>query len=314
MLSRRPFRTRPTFFPGPWGGQWLRGRLGVETTAPNLAWSYELISPEAGIVLGGLEVGFELLMAQESETVLGVDVAARFGRVFPLRFDYLDTLGGGHLSIQCHPARTTRAVFGLDFTQLESYYVMETTPGAKVFLGLRGDADVDAFERTRVPRWTDGLRPRAPRAGHDAERHRLYLIPAGTVHASGAGNVVLEISATPYLYTLRFYDWLRTSLDGRCAPSTWSTRSPTRPGAARRLRPPRPDSETPPSERATAGPSSTSGGLPELFYAVHRLDFDGAVADDTRGRFHVLNLVEGDEIAIETAAGDAIRSRTRRRS
>jgi hypothetical protein len=47
------------------------------------------------------------------------------------------------------------------------------------------------------------------------------------------------------------------------------------------------------------------GGLPELFYGVHRLELDGEVRDDTRGRFHVLNLVEGDEVAIETAAGDA---------
>ena len=53
---------------------------------------------------------------------------------------------------------------------------------------------------------------------HPAERHRLYLIPAGTPHASGAGNVVLEISATPYLYTLRFYDWLRRDLDGELRP------------------------------------------------------------------------------------------------
>ena len=53
---------------------------------------------------------------------------------------------------------------------------------------------------------------------HPAEQHRLYLIPAGTPHASGAGNVVLEISATPYLYTLRFYDWLRRDLDGELRP------------------------------------------------------------------------------------------------
>ena len=67
-LARRPFRTRPTFLPGPWGGQWLRDRLGISTEAPNLAWSYELITPESGIVLGAdetIEVGFELLMAAE---------------------------------------------------------------------------------------------------------------------------------------------------------------------------------------------------------------------------------------------------------
>lgn len=307
VLSRRPFRTRPSFFPGPWGGQWLRGRLRVETTAPNLAWSYELISTEAGILLGDLEIGFELLMAQESATVLGPEVAARFGRVFPIRFDYLDTLDGGHLSIQCHPREDyARRVFGLDFTQLESYYVMEATPGAKVFLGLRGDVDVAAFERdARAALNGRGFDPERHVQTHDSQRHRLYLIPAGTVHASGAGNVVLEVSATPYLYTLRFYDWLRTGLDGRLravhVEHAFANLDPARRGDSvirDLIQEPRP---------VRAGDRWTEldlGGLPELFYAVHRLDFDGVVAEDTRGRFHLLNLVEGDEIVIETAAGD----------
>jgi mannose-6-phosphate isomerase class I len=45
------------------------------------------------------------------------------------------------------------------------------------------------------------------------------------------------------------------------------------------------------------------GCLPELFYAVHRLDFEGEVQDETRGRFHVLNLVDGSEATIETESG-----------
>ena len=43
-LAGRPFRTRPTFLPGPWGGQWLRNRLRIPTDAPNLAWSYALMN------------------------------------------------------------------------------------------------------------------------------------------------------------------------------------------------------------------------------------------------------------------------------
>ena len=119
---------------------------------------------------------------------------------------------------------------------------------------------------------------------HPAEQHRLYLIPAGTPHASGAGNVVLEISATPYLYTLRFYDWLRRDLDGELRPvhveHAFANLDPrparatpcARPdaGAARRAR------------RATAGRSSRSATLPELFFAVHRLDFDGRGRRTTR--------------------------------
>jgi mannose-6-phosphate isomerase class I len=313
-LAARPFRTRPTFLPGPWGGQWLRRVLGVETDTPNLAWSYELITPESGILLGArdpAEVGFELLMAEHADQVLGPAVAQRFGQSFPIRFDYLDTLDGGHLSIQCHPSeKYMRETFGLPYTQHETYYVMVTTPGAKIFLGLRDDADLDAFraETERAEQPGHAFEPERYLQTQPAEQHRLYLIPAGTPHASGAGNVVLEISATPYLYTLRFYDWLRRDLDGELRPvhlrHAFSNLDPRRRGdAVRRELVPEPT-----LVRDGEGWAELAlGRLSELFFAVHRLDFADEVADDTSGRFHALNLAAGEEVEVETAAGDVHR-------
>ena len=309
-LAAAPFRTRPTFLPGPWGGQWLRRALGVATDAPNLAWSYELITPESGILLGApepAEVGFELLMAQNAEEVLGEAVAERFGESFPIRFDYLDTVDGGDLSIQCHPSEAyMRETFGLPYTQHETYYVMVTTPGAKIFLGLREDADLDAF-RSEAEQAEDPGRAFEPERyleTHPAVQHRLYLIPAGTPHASGAGNVVLEISATPYLYTLRFYDWLRRDLDGDLRPvhlkHAFSNLDPRRRGKAvrRELIP------EPVIMREGPGWAELAlSTLPELFFVVHRLDFTDEIADDTFGRFHTLNLVAGEQVDIVTAAG-----------
>jgi len=309
-LAGTPFRTRPTFLPGPWGGQWLRDELGISTDAPNLAWSYELITPESGILLGTddlVEVGFELLMAAEGERVLGAELAARFGVSFPVRFDYLDTLGGGHLSIQCHPSEEyMRETFGLPYTQDETYYVMVTVPGAEIFLGLREDADLDAF-RVEAERAEDPgleLEPERYLQTHPAIQHRLYLIPAGTAHASGAGNVVLEISATPYLYTLRFYDWLRRDLEGELRPvhlaHAFSNLDPSRSGKSvrRELIP-----EPKPIRQGDDWCELELGRLPDLFFAVHRLDFEEAVEEDTEGRFHVLNLVAGEKIEIESGAG-----------
>ena len=308
-LAGRPFRPRPTFLAGPWGGQWLRNRLRIETEEPNLAWSYELITPESGILLGdgpdSIEVGFELLMSLEGRRVLGAELAERFGVSFPIRFDYLDTLDGGHLSLQCHPRSTyARETFGLDYTQHESYYVMETTPGGSVFLGLRDDADLDAF-KAAAERAEEGVELDAGRylLTHEAQKHRLYLIPAGTPHASGAGNVVLEISATPYLYTLRFYDWLRRDLEGRLRPvhvrHAFANVDGRRRGHA--------VAELIPEPRVLRHGDGFAelelGRHPDLFFAVHRHDFTGEVDDDTGGRFHVLNLVEGDDVQIETAAG-----------
>jgi mannose-6-phosphate isomerase class I len=313
-LAARPFRTRPTFLPGPWGGQWLRRVLGVETDTPNLAWSYELITPESGILLGArdpAEVGFELLMAEHAHQVLGPVVAQRFGQSFPIRFDYLDTLDGGHLSIQCHPSEEyMRETFGVAYTQHETYYVMVTTPGAKIFLGLRDDADLDAFraEAVRAEQPGHAFDPERYLQTQPAEQHRLYLIPAGTPHASGAGNVVLEISATPYLYTLRFYDWLRRDLDGELRPvhlrHAFSNLDPRRRGdAVRRELVPEPMVV----RNGEGWAELALGRLPELFFAVHRLDFAHEVADDTSGRFHALNLAAGEEVEVKTAAGDVHR-------
>jgi mannose-6-phosphate isomerase class I len=309
-VAGRPFRTRPTFLPGPWGGQWLRDTLGIATDAPNLAWSYELITPESGILLGTddpIEVGFELLMAAEGERVLGPELAQRFGVSFPIRFDYLDTFGGGDLSIQCHPSEEYMSkTFGLPYTQHETYYVVDTTPGAVIFLGMREDADIESFRRDAQRAEDSGLAmdPGGYLQKHPAVRHRLYLIPAGTPHASGAGNLVLEISATPYLYTLRFYDWLRRDLDGELRPvhlaHAFSNLDLRQSGAAvrRDLIP-----EPKPVRKGSGWVELELGRLPDVFYAVHRLDFEEAVEDDTAGRFHVLNLVAGEEAEIETAAG-----------
>jgi mannose-6-phosphate isomerase class I len=309
-LATSPFRTRPTYLPGPWGGQWLRRALGIVTDAPNLAWSYELITPESGILFGSphpIEVGFELLMAEQSERVLGPAVAKRFGRSFPIRFDYLDTLEGGNLSIQCHPSeRYMRETFGAPYTQHETYYVMDTEPGAKIFLGLREDVDLDSFRAEAEQAVAPGvaLEPERYLQTHPAEQHRLYLIPAGTPHASGAGNVVLEISATPYLYTLRFYDWLRRDLDGELRPvhlaHAFANLDPRRSGEGVRR-------ELVPEPRQIRGGAGwvelELGRLPDLFFAVHRLDFEESVADDTAERFHVLNLVAGDEVELEATSG-----------
>jgi mannose-6-phosphate isomerase class I len=296
-LAKRPFRVRPTFLPGPWGGRWLLDELGVEEDVPNLAWSYELITPQSGVLLDGLEAGFELLLAAAGRDVLGAEAEERFGSSFPIRFDYLDTLGGGHLSIQCHPTDSyAREVFGLPYTQHESYYVMTTEPGATVFHGLREDADVGAFraDAEAAARAGTPFDPARYLRAHPSEPHQLYLIPGGTPHASGAGNVVLEISATPYLYTLRFYDWLRRDLDGELRPvhiehafANLDGRGASGPVGA------------PSVLRAGDGWAElVLGRDPEIFFAVHRLDFEREAEDDTNGRFHVLNLVEGDVVEV----------------
>ena len=199
-----------------------------------------------------------------------------------------------------------RETFGLPYTQHETYYVVDTKPGAEIFLGLREDADLEAFRVEAESAEDPGLelQPERYLQTHPAVQHQLYLIPAGTAHASGADNLVLEISATPYLYTLRFYDWLRRDLEGELRPvhlaHAFSNLDPLRSGESVRR-------ELIPEPRTVRrGPDWVElelGRLPDLFFAVHRIDFEEAVDEDTAGRFHVLNLVAGEQVELESEQG-----------
>ncbi|MFB7714108.1 class I mannose-6-phosphate isomerase [Streptomyces sp. NPDC056105] len=315
QLARRPVRTRPYFNSTPWGGHWAQNELGFNPEARNTALGYELIAPEAGILVGTgpdaqAEVPFQLMCVLEPEAVLGADVHARFGTSFPIRFDYLDTVGGGNLSLHCHPREPyMRERFGWPYTQHETYYMTLGGDGAKVFLGLREDTDVDAFRKQVEQGATHGV-PMDPEDhvhAFPAERGQLYMIPAGTPHASGAGNLVLEISATPYLYSLRFYDWLRPDAEGNPRPLPYehgfaNLETGRRGEAVARDLVPRPRT----LREGEGWREEVLGALDEMFYEVRRyaLDTGAETDDDTAGRFHVLNVVEGDGVCVLTEGGD----------
>jgi mannose-6-phosphate isomerase class I len=312
-LSRQPFRTRPVFNSTPWGGHWAQDELGFNPEARNTALGYELIAPESGILLGSgsavVEIPLQFLVALHPDDVLGPHVHAQFGRSFPIRFDYLDTLGGGSLSVHCHPTeQDMREVFGWPYTQHESYYVMDSSDASVVYLGLRGDASTDDFLRCAQAADEHGIPFEIERfvQTFPARQHQLFLIPAGTPHASSAGNVVLEISATPYLYSLRFYDWLRTGQDGTRRPvhveHAFRNLNHTRrgPAVADAL------VQQPRILRGGAGwHEELIGALPEMFYTVRRLVLTeaGQVPQHTDGRFHVLTVVDGAGAVIEWSGG-----------
>jgi hypothetical protein len=313
-LARRPFRTRPTFNTVSWGGQWGRGVLGLNSERRNSGVGYELIAPESGALVGDdgadVEIPFQVIVEQCPTDVLGPDVHGRFGTSFPVRFDYLDTVDGGSLSVHCHPQAGYMArVFGWQYTQHETYYLMVAGDESHIFLGLRDGIDLDEFER-RAREASEQGRP------FDIERfvqtfpataHQLMAIPAGTPHGSGKGNVVLEVSATPYLYSLRFYDWLRRDDAGRQRPvhidHAFANLARQRTGARvahELVRPPQALRD------GNGWREETLCKLPDLFFEVRRLEFEpnATLPDDTDGRFHVLNVVDGSGVVLETEAGD----------
>lgn len=309
-LARQPFRTRPTFNTTPWGGHWAQRELGFNPDALNTALGYELIAPEAGVLIGSeggpvVELPFQLAVSAQPREFLGSPVHRVFGTSFPVRFDYLDTVGGGNLSVHCHPKQHyMRSVFGWPYTQHESYYVMVGSHQQEIYLGLRDGIDIAAFHREAERADHDGTPVEITKyvLSFPAGPHQLFLIPAGTPHGSGAGNLVLEVSATPYLYSLRFYDWLRRDAGGALRPvhveHAFANLDTSRTGraVARDLL------QAPCSKReGERWREELIGALPEMFFEVRRLVLQpGATAEQSpEGTFHVLNVVEGDGVVVE---------------
>ncbi|OGO32142.1 MAG: hypothetical protein A2Z16_02125 [Chloroflexi bacterium RBG_16_54_18] len=314
-LSFSAFRARPWFEPGPWGGQWIQENVPqLPRDVPNYAWSFELISPENGILLesGGrlLEVSFDMLMYYRYQAVLG-DFEGYFRCEFPIRFDFLDTFDGSNLSIQCHPrTRYIREHFGENITQDEAYYVLDCKPGAKIYLGFQKSIDPQAFRqqlelsaRENIPVEIDRYVNSIP-----ANRHDLVLIPAGTIHGSGKDNLILEISATPYIFTFKMYDWLRLDLDGKPRPLNIER-------AFENLVFDRKGKKV--LKELVSVPRMLSQGdgwkiihLPthvEHFYDVIRIEFDHQAEWQAQGSPLVMNLVEGGPVDIRTPNGRQLR-------
>jgi mannose-6-phosphate isomerase class I len=309
---KHPFRVVPFFDPGPWGGHWMERVCALpDDGAPNHAWCFDCVPEENSLLLGfgaeRVEVpALDLVLAHPKE-LLGEGVYARFGAEFPIRFDFLDTVGGGNLSLQVHPLTAyIREHFGMEYTQDESYYLLDAEAGAGVYLGLKEGIDPAAMLRD-LHRAQEGdfEFPAGQYVNRfPASKHDHFLIPAGTIHCSGKDSMVLEISATPYIFTFKLWDWGRLGLDGRPRPihlqdgaaniqwdrtTDWVRRS-----LINRVEP----------LAAGDGWRAERTGLHELeFIETRRHWFTGTVPHDTEGTVHVLNLVEGEEAVVESPTG-----------
>jgi mannose-6-phosphate isomerase class I len=220
-IAKSPFRTVPYFDPGPWGGQWMKDVCGLDKTKQNFAWSFDGVPEENSLLFKIDNEIFEIpsinLVFYKSTELLGEPVESRFGKEFPIRFDFLDTMEGGNLSLQVHPTtQYIRDTFGMNYTQDESYYMLDAKEDATVFLGLKTGIDTDEMIADLQHAQDTGGKFDAEKYVNvfPAKKHDHFLIPNGTIHCSGVNGMVLEISATPYIFTFKLYDWGRLGLDG----------------------------------------------------------------------------------------------------
>lgn len=226
QVSRRPFRLQPYFDPGVWGGQWMKEVCDLDRKQENYAWSFDGVPEENSLLMQYgehvLEVPAIDLVFYCPHELLGEHVHARFGTEFPIRFDFLDTMGGQNLSLQVHPlTEYIQEKFNMHYTQDESYYMLDAAEkDTYVYLGVKKGirpsemmSDLRRAQKGEITFPAEKYINKIP-----VKKHDHVWIPAGTVHCSGADTMVLEISATPYIFTFKLWDWGRVGLDGLPRP------------------------------------------------------------------------------------------------
>lgn len=210
MTGLAPFRLGPVLVERPWGGQRLAEYGKDLPEGVSIGESWELcdlpqhvvpaVDDPSSHVLDGPYAGARLrtVVAEAPEALLGAVPPTAEGR-FPLLFKLLDARE--HLSVQVHPHREYVAAHPEARLKTESWYILDADPGAVLYLDVTpstGVSDVEAVMGTPGIVPLLGERPAVPGAFHH--------VPAGLIHALGAGTFVAEVQ-TPSDTTFRIYDW-----------------------------------------------------------------------------------------------------------
>ena len=307
----QPFSLVPFFDPGPWGGQWMRDKFELDSDPENFAWCFNCVPEENSLLLQFGEVIFETpsinLVFFHPKELMGASVYSRFGDEFPIRFDFLDTMNGGNLSLQVHPlTEYIQEKFGMHYTQDESYYLLDAKPGAQVYLGLKNDVDkTQMFSELREAQEGKPFDADKYVATWEARKHDHFLIPAGTIHCSGNDSMVLEISATPYIFTFKLWDWGRLGIDGKPRPINVDhgenviQMDRTVDWVKKEL-----VNNIVELETGDGWREERTGLHDTEFIETRRHWFTKPVTHFTYGTVNVLNLVEGEQAVVESPTGD----------
>ena len=320
-LSQVPFRLKPVYLPGVWGGQYMKTLRNLPREMVNCSFSLEVVPQFQSfrVAIGDvdLDIPFTNLLWSQPLKVLGQKSFNKFGHYFPISHNYDDTCHGGDLAIQVHPGSLyLRRNFNERLRRDETYYVVASCDGAKTYHGLKEDADVEELrllaaraEQKKIPFDHDRYIHSWP-----SKRGDLFLIPAGTVHASGANQLVLEIDSDPgwtgQEYTFHIYDYMRTDLDGKLRDlhiehAFAVLRRNRRANYTGRHLKQKPKLV----RRGSRWAEYSLGDCPYLYYKIHRLEFSRTMEDETRDLFHVLTLTEGKSVVVG-ASGDSSKQLT----
>ncbi|MDM8203653.1 class I mannose-6-phosphate isomerase [Faecalicoccus acidiformans] len=225
-LVQYPFRAKPVYLEGIWGGEYIRKIRDIpKDISNNIAWIFEFIPMEVSIVVETnhkyLDIPFYTFVQNNGLEMMGEKIYHDFDGYFPIRFNYDDTWhSDGNMSIQVHPDEDFIIENYNEFgRQDEAYYVIATGHGARTYAGWKGDgrefiklAKQAEKEKSEIDyqEYVNSV-PSIP--------GKQIMIPAGTIHASGQNQFILELgSLTLGSYTYKMYDYNRKDKDGNLRP------------------------------------------------------------------------------------------------
>lgn len=217
----KPYKFAPYLRTTIWGGYQIAPFKGIFTAQPNIGESWEIsavpghesVAVERGII-GDVDLGLNLaqLIDKYKGLLVGERVYKKYGNTFPLLVKFIDSRQD--LSVQVHPndklAQKRHGCPG----KTEMWYVVKADVGAKIYSGLKESITPEDYERLATAEPVNGHSPMQDViATHEAHQGDLYFLPAGRLHAIGAGNFLVEIQETSDI-TYRVYDFGRKDEHG----------------------------------------------------------------------------------------------------
>lgn len=217
----KPYKFAPYLRTTIWGGYQIAPFKGIFTAQPNIGESWEIsgvpghesVVVERGII-GDVDLGLNLtqLIDKYKGLLVGERVYRTYGNTFPLLVKFIDSRQD--LSVQVHPDDQLAQKRHQCPGKTEMWYVIKADVGAKIYSGLKQSITPDDYERLAKAEPINGHSPMQDViATHESHQGDLFFLPAGRLHAIGAGNFLTEIQQTSDI-TYRVYDFGRKDANG----------------------------------------------------------------------------------------------------
>ncbi len=213
-IEKAPIRFVPYLKSVIWGGERICRYKGIEQTEENIgeSWDISAVAGHESVVADGRYKGLSIteLIERFGPELLGSDVYERYEGKFPLLIKLIDA--NDNLSVQVHPndflAKQRHGSLG----KSEMWYIIHTEEGAKIYSGLnRRMTPEDYVKMVEDNTIEEAL------AVHESHAGDIFFLPAGRVHAIGAGNLLAEIQESSDI-TYRIYDYGRRDAHGNTRP------------------------------------------------------------------------------------------------